>query len=209
MIYSKDHLGNYYKSLADMARAHNLAPVTLANRLNRGMTIEDALTTPVREHGMYASRECYDHLGNKYPSYKARANAYGKHANVVKERLAKGYTLEDALTIPTDASHLVKPVTDHLGNTYPTCKEMCDHYHIKMSTFCSRRYHMNLEEALTTPIKDKTDNNRRPCKDHLGNLYRSRREMCEHYGLTYDTVFLRLKRGMTLEEALTKKVGDR
>ena len=206
MIFSRDHLGNNYKSLSEMARAYNLSASILNNRLDRGMSLEDALTTPIKQHGGSDGTECFDHLGNKYSSLKARANAYGKHPNVVRNRLANGFTLEEALTIDTGAAHLFKPVTDHLGNKFPNCKAMCDHYHIKVTTFYGRLYHMSLEQALTTPVKYDTYRKYKQCRDHLGNLYRSKGDLCEHYGISYWTLTARLKRGMPLEEALTKKV---
>lgn len=39
--------------------------------------------------------------------------------------------------------------------------------------------------------------------DHLGKQYSSNREMCEHWGIAYETYLNRMKNGWSLEEALT------
>lgn len=41
--------------------------------------------------------------------------------------------------------------------------------------------------------------------DYLGNTYKSIKDMCDFYNVNYRTYSSRLKRGWTLEEALTGK----
>lgn len=45
---AKDHLGNIYPSTAAMARAYGIRPPMLFIRLNNNMSMEEALTKPVR-----------------------------------------------------------------------------------------------------------------------------------------------------------------
>lgn len=40
--------------------------------------------------------------------------------------------------------------------------------------------------------------------DHKGNKFNSFKELCNHYGQTRNSVFFRIKGGMTLQEALEK-----
>ncbi len=42
------------------------------------------------------------------------------------------------------------------------------------------------------------------CKDHLGNTYKCVKDMCDYYGILVQTFKSRLKRGMSLEDALTQ-----
>ena len=44
-------------------------------------------------------------------------------------------------------------------------------------------------------------------KDHLGNEYSSNTEMCKAYKIKLDTFLRRIKRGLSIEEALTHPVG--
>ena len=51
-------------------------------------------------YGKDNRKKCKDHLGNVYPSKVDRAKAYNLDNNVIQTRLAKGWTLERALTTP-------------------------------------------------------------------------------------------------------------
>lgn len=46
------------------------------------------------------------------------------------------------------------------------------------------------------------------CYDHLGNSYNTFEEMCKVYNKERGTVLARLRRGWTLEEALTKEIDE-
>lgn len=48
-IPAKDHLGNHYMSVSHMARTYGLRPDALFKRLERGWSLKEALTTPVRK----------------------------------------------------------------------------------------------------------------------------------------------------------------
>ena len=94
------------------------------------------------------------------------------------------------------------PCQDHLGNIYPSIKDMCKVYNINPETY-SRRikvYHMSVAEALTNPVKH---NSGMRCQDHHGKYYKSRTKMCENYGIDRKLFEYRIKNGYTLEEALT------
>ena len=41
--------------------------------------------------------------------------------------------------------------------------------------------------------------------DHLGNVYRSKQELCRHYKVPLATFSYRMARGFSLESALTSK----
>ena len=91
---------------------------------------------------------------------------------------------------------------DHLGNIYKTKTEMCNAWGISLSTYMFRiSSGYSVKEALTTPLKPM---NATLCKDHLGNIYKTKTEMCRAWGITYtSTLDIRLARGLSLEEALT------
>lgn len=95
-----------------------------------------------------------------------------------------------------------KPCTDHLGNKYPTIKEMCKIYGLNPETY-SRRinvYHMSVAEALTRPVKH---NGGIRCQDHHGRCYKSRTRMCERYGIDRKLFEYRISHDWSLEDALT------
>ena len=92
---------------------------------------------------------------------------------------------------------------DHLNNTYKTFGDMCLKYGIGRSTVTARlKRGWSLEKALTTPLK-KQASNAKKVKDCLGNSFDSISDMCRAYLIDKDTYHKRIKRGYTVEEALT------
>ena len=95
------------------------------------------------------------------------------------------------------------PCKDHLGNTFLSITAMCKHYGISPDTFNKRRNEkqMSIEEALTTPVEKRQTGS---CKDHLGNVFPSKKAMYKHYGISKKTYVNRIeKRHMSLKAALT------
>lgn len=90
-------------------------------------------------------------------------------------------------------------ITDHLGNTFQTVKDMCDYWKISKNTYYSRMnsHHWSLEKTLTTPVKERT------CKDHLGQEFPNTTKMCEHWGISTSAYIGRMKQNWSLEQTLT------
>lgn len=92
---SVDYLGREYSSLRQMAKAYGISHTTLAYRLDKGVPLKKALDKN------YSSHKCHDHLGQVFPSAFARAKHWGKDPFVVWVRLKRGWSVKDALTVPT------------------------------------------------------------------------------------------------------------
>ena len=74
-------------------------------------------------------------------------------------------------------------------------QDMCEHYGIKLSTFQSRiNKKWSLEKALTTSLYE--------CCDHLGNKFKSEKEMARYYKISAATYYKRIETNWKLEEAL-------
>lgn len=96
------------------------------------------------------------------------------------------------------------PVQDHLGNQYNDFDEMCAAYVEKWDcTFevFERRFKegWDLEHCLKGKF----------AVDHLGNEYKNKRLMAYAYGITYSNFTNRIRRGFSIEEALTVPVQER
>lgn len=61
----------------------------------------------------------------------------------------------------------------------------------------------SLERALTTPVMDDGSWSSRECADHLGESFPSVNAMCAAWGVRRDVFNSRIKRGWTLEKALS------
>lgn len=98
---------------------------------------------------------------------------------------------------------------DHLGNEFSSKREMCEYWDIDYKTFLNRvnRFGWALDKALTAPVNN-DGGFKKPCRDHLGNKFSSKKEMCEYWGIPYNLFTHRVNRyGWTLERALTTPVG--
>lgn len=206
-----DHKGNSFNSLKEMCEAYGINRSTYKTRIKSGYPLEVALTgymtnkdgskgsIPIDEDNKL-KKPCFDHLGNKYENVNQMCQAYGINVGTFYGRSRRfGWTLEDALTKPVH-----NYVCDHLNNEFISAKEMCNHYGVRFDVFYRRRkLGWTLEEALTDS-KEHELPRALPCKDHKGNQFSSRAEMCRYWNIDFNVYKDRAGRlGWTLEEALT------
>ena len=193
-----DHLGNVYNSARAMCAAYGVSVSAMKYRLRKGYSLEEALTTSTEEMNAHP---CADHLGNVYSSKKAMCAAYGISLEAFSYRLKAGKSLEEALTKPK-GDKTYREVTDHLGNVYKDKKTMCAAYGISTDVFNYRiRAGYTLDEALR---KERRTRKGTISTDHLGNIYPSLTKMCAAYGVSAVTYRIRIRRGLSKEEALRK-----
>lgn len=199
----KDHLGNNFENLSAMLRYYGIKMATFKPRIKKGMTLEQALTRPVRV--CKSSTNIKDHLGNQFADFKALAEKYKIGVNTLRSRLDRGIPLEEALTRPIHQENNGEEYIDHLGNSFKSLSTMARYYGMGSNALRPRLLAgMPLEEALTKPIR-KTKRGV-TYKDHLGNEYASFNSLARYYGINRTTLKQRLSKGMTLEQALTEKV---
>ena len=92
-------------------------------------------------------------------------------------------------------------ITDHMGNTFSSKKELCEAYGINYNTYISReRCGWPQKKIFEGKICNKSSN---AITDHLGNQFASKKEMCETYNIPYSTYISRIQHGWTQKEALT------
>lgn len=90
-------LGVKYHSVLELAQQYGLHQSTVARRLRDGWSPEEAVgiqPKPKRKgHGTSVT-----YMGKNYPHLKALADAVGIDSKTFRARLARGYSLEDAVT---------------------------------------------------------------------------------------------------------------
>ena len=98
----------------------------------------------------------------------------------------------------------MREITDHQGRKFKTCGEMCDFWGVDLENYNCRVHSLkwSKERALTTPVKTRTKI-KLPTVDHQGRAFESFEQLARNYAMCPDTLKHRLKRGMSLEQALT------
>ena len=98
----------------------------------------------------------------------------------------------------------MREITDHQGRKFKTCTEMCEFWAVDLDAYTCRVHSLKWtkERALTTPVKTRVRRTL-PTTDHQGQNFESFEELARHYAMCPDTLKKRLKRGLSLKEALT------
>ena len=147
-----------------------------------------------------------DHLGNHFKSVSAMTKHWDISRTTYLSRINMGWSVEKALTFTIREESKPKGcVVDHLGNEFKSLSQMLKHWGISLATYYNRTHKegLSMEEALTKPIA-KTYSFQE-VTDHLGNSFPTKSEMSAHWGISKSTFDGRLRRGWSLEEALTGK----
>lgn len=206
----RDHLGNEYKSISEMCMHYKLSDMTFRIRINRGWSLEDALTVPVnrdRKSVKYTDKD-----GNKFRNKKEIASFHNMSRGRYFLLAKSGHTLED------DKNHKFgvgscNVVTDPFGKTHRTLIKMLKFYDIPESSYI---VYILTGRSMTDVLVDKM-NGRLPkikrgnrydnVTDHLGKHYESISDMCRHYNICYNSLRDRLLAGWSLKDALNIPVN--
>ena len=100
----KDHLGNTYDSITAMYAFYGITASTYCGRIKLGWSLKDTLTIPTNIHRPNTKWtngiQVMDHLGNIYGSISELCRFYNISTSSYQGRIERGWTLEEALTIP-------------------------------------------------------------------------------------------------------------
>ena len=193
-------------NITEICEFNEVPRSTYYYRLRNGYSPSEAATGINIRCGK--EKPAVDHKGKEYTSILEMCKAYGVSYHKFNERLKKGYTLESALTGKNIIKNRSKEVKDFNGKKFESESAMCRHWHVNISTYKKRlKLGYSLKGALTG---DNTSRSRCDTEekrtDHHGVVYQSTNKMCVAYGIGVVTYRSRLKRGLTVEEALTEPV---
>lgn len=148
----KDHQGNSFKSIRDMCRFWNITDHVYHQRMVAGMSVEDALTLPLKKGGNRYNRVYTDFNGNTFTTMQSMCDFHGVNISTLHRHMKDGKTLKEALKYLVENSK----VYDHLGNSFLSYNSMAKHYGLKGITLRHRlKRGWSLEEALTVKLGGK------------------------------------------------------
>lgn len=199
-IKCTDHLGNEFQSKEEMAAYWNIPRPTFFRRIRDGWSLEDALTKPIKNKAL-SKRKIIDPENNIFETIEEMCSAWDITKEVYMWNMRHNMSIYDALTHTTKDENLL--YTDDNGNIYSSLNELARAYNINKTVIRSRlELGWTLSEILKKPSKIKHGSN---VKDHLGNKYKTRKEMLDHYGVSEMTFKHRKKLGHDLETCLSNK----
>ena len=89
-----DHQGRTFESFEQLAKHYAMCSKTLKNRLKSGLSLEQALTMPVRSGQPVV---CKDHLGTVYWAFTDMCKFWGVKYTTFIYRLNRGLSIEECL----------------------------------------------------------------------------------------------------------------
>ena len=184
-----DHTGKVFQTRQEMCIFWNLSQSTLDARLDKGASLEEALTGQIFT--------VWDHTGKGFVMLKDMLAYWNISKDQYYKRKQQGYTLKQILT--NDVNHTkasVKDRTDHEGRVFDRVDEMLEYWKVSKGTYQDRK-------KRGWPMKDRllgrghkanaiTEDDK---TDPFGNTYPSVAEMCRTYKVGLQTYYRRINQG--------------
>ena len=208
-----DGFGNSFRNMKDMCAYHRISTTTYRLKTKEGMSPREIfLAASNRGARTRYAEPCKDHLGNDYPNTRAMCEAWNVDYDLYLARLRSGFSVQKALEklTPSDKdAALYNGLVDVNGVKYKSLTAMCRAWGITVKCFQDRiKRGWSFKEALTIrPELGITVKRHMKVTDHLGNKFPSVNSMCIHWGINFGTYKYRVTNGMSVEEALTKKIN--
>lgn len=149
-----DHTGQEFPTVKAMCAAWGQHYGTVVKRLERGATIEQALTERPRWARRHEGQAVADHTGRWFPSVTAMCAVWGVDRRTWNYRIAAGWSVERALTEePSHERPAIRiPRQDHTGRVFPTAEAMCLAWGQTSRRVRGRLFlGWSLKQALTAP----------------------------------------------------------
>lgn len=182
-----DHLGQSFPSVSAMTAHWGINITTLRDRMDSGMTLAEALTTPKRRGGVK------DDHGRVFPSVEKLCKANGISVETYNRNRSENKPL-------TYKRKPTGPFTDHTGKEFPSIKAMLNAWGVTKDRWTKgRKRGFSVEQILTGQTQLP---NPYAVTGPDGRVFASMSEICREYSTTPATVRYRMKQGDTLEQAL-------
>lgn len=197
-----EYKGKVYKSQLEFVKEYGFSRTYFVKCLNKGMSLDEI----VSNYRNFKDGRV-DHLGKEFKTEKEMAKHWGISLEVYKGRRRSGWSLEKSLTTPTRLVREPVEYRDFKGRVFSSAKSMAKEYKVSSTTLLRMLDEGESTEEVTHFLSQRVAQTRRgvTCSDHLGNSFPTKSEMLAHWGISKSTFDGRLRRGWSLEEALTGK----
>ena len=181
-------------SIKQIAEHFNIKYTTLKNRLYKGMSIEEAINTPIEER-----KEIKTYIVN---SFTGNLRQIAKHFNVnygtLCGRIYRGWSIERAVNTPVNEQKERKIEIYTVNGFTGSSTQIAKHFNIKNGTLRDRinKQGMSMEDAVNTTVRE--NEKIYTVNGFTGNLT----QIAKHFNISYTVLRQRLHKGFTIEEAV-------
>lgn len=175
---TQDHLGNEFQNFTVMCKHYGHFPYTITYRMEHGMSLEQALTTPSRGKIVYNGKT-FKNINDLCKQLKIK-----KHYTCIVKRLRNGMSLEEAITNTKRFHHII----NFNGETYPNRKDACQKLGISLYKL-KRMMNQGFDavESLSIILEEKKG-------VQIGDQwFATTQDICDHFGLALGTVRKNIK----------------
>ena len=197
-----EYKGKIYKSQLEFIKDYGFSRTYFMKCQTKGMSLDEI----VSNYKNFKDGRV-DHLGKEFKTEKEMAKHWGISLEVYKGRRRSGWSLEKSLTTPTRSVREPVEYRDFKGRVFSSAKSMAKEYKVSSTTLLRMLDDGKSTEEVTHFLSQRVAQTRRgvTCSDHLGNSFPTKLEMLTYWGMSKSTFDGRLRRGWSLEEALTGK----
>lgn len=195
--------GTEYNSISEMCRHYSVRYNVYRSRKSRGYTQAQALGI---ERDFTIAHPVTGPDGVFYESVSEAARAFGKSPALIYERLARGWNIKEALATDPYAREKYESPD---GKKFKSKGDIYRSLGLTRAAYSARIKHgWDKTEALSVSnLHGKHIHNCRHKKGKAitfkGQTYQSITEMCKRYGISINIYNARIRRGWSIEDALT------
>lgn len=196
-----EYKGKLYKNIRQLAKEIGMDPGTLYGRINKGLSIEEAVNEPISKKNNPKEVYCY---GERFESISELARSYGIDAETISRRLAKGIRPEEAVLLEKRESKNVQEKVEFEGKEYKNLSVLAKE--------------MGVPYGLVYRVKDSAEEMRKVIDKYgkentervvcFGVEYANLKELLEQYGISKQLYKNRIKMGWSVEDAVAMPVQE-
>jgi DNA-binding transcriptional ArsR family regulator len=193
MAIQVEYNGNVYRSKSSLCKATGISPGTLANRLNNGLSVEQALAIPFyKEWSFYQGKIVYQ--GTTYANLSELARGINIEESALSYHLRMGLLLEEILEGKTN-------FVRYTGKVYTSLEVLCSKRGCDLKKAVSQiKNGASLAEAM-----DGGGSKNEVL--YKGKTYPSLSVLAEEKGVSYLNLLARLKITGSVEKAIDFLLG--
>lgn len=183
--------GKEYDSIKTLAQSTNTNYLTLLNRLQRGIPVEDAV------NNTFKTGRSIQYNGKQYSSIKELSKDININYATILSRMNDGKSIDEIIAMGNDNPELIK--VTYKGKSYNSLTEISNDLNLNYATLLSRiQRGYSIEDAIEKEIQKSAIK-----IEYNGQIYDSISALAKKFGIKQQTLNSRIfKQKRTVEEAI-------